>query len=57
MEIGGLLLNFGTLGFCCGFRLHLGPRDRKNIANPIPPKSSLSRDGIEERLQAKATIK
>lgn len=56
MEIGGLLLNFGTLGFVVAFG-YISARATEKYRQSNPPKSSLSRDGIAERIQAKVTVK
>jgi hypothetical protein len=56
MEIGGLLLNFGTLGFVVAFG-YISARATEKYRQSNPPKSALSRDGIEERIRAKVAIK
>ncbi|GAA5079650.1 hypothetical protein N0B44_22665 [Roseibacterium beibuensis] len=57
MEIGGLILNFGTLGFVVAFA-YISARATEKYRKSNPPKSSLSRDGIQERLQqARVTVK
>ncbi len=51
MEFGLGLLTFGTLGFGVVFG-YLSVRATEKLKNSDAPKSSLSRDGIEERLAA-----
>jgi hypothetical protein len=53
MEIGGLILNFGTIGFFVVFA-YLSARATEKYRLSNPPKSSLSKDGIEERMRAQA---
>lgn len=51
MEIGLGILTFGTLGF--GLLLpYLSIRGLQKLKESDAPKSSLSRDGAKERLQA-----
>ncbi|MEM9344957.1 MAG: hypothetical protein AAGA87_18125 [Pseudomonadota bacterium] len=51
MEFGLIALTFATLGF--GLILpYLSIRGLEKLKDEDAPKSSLSRDGIEERLQA-----
>ena len=53
MEIGLGILTFGTLGF--GLLIpYLNIRALQKLKESDAPKSSLSRDGIEERLAAAA---
>ncbi len=56
MEFGLGLLTFGTLGFGVVFG-YLSVRATEKLRNSDAPKSSLSRDGIEERLAAAAANK
>lgn len=51
MDFGLGLLTFGTLGFGVVFG-YLSVRATEKLKNSGAPKSSLSRDGIEERLAA-----
>lgn len=56
MEIGLGILTFGTLGF--GLLIpYLSIRGIQKLRESDSPKSSLSRDGIEERLTEFATAK
>jgi hypothetical protein len=48
MDFGLGLLTFGTLGFGLAFA-YLSIRSMEKLKNSGAPKSSLSRDGIEER--------
>jgi hypothetical protein len=51
MDIGLGILTFGTLGF--GLLLpYLSIRSLQKLKESDAPKSSLSRDGAQERLQA-----
>lgn len=54
MDFGLGLLTFGTLGFVLVFA-YLNIRAMEKLKNSDAPKSSLSRDGIEERLAHRAT--
>jgi hypothetical protein len=56
MEIGGLILNFGTLGFVVAFG-YISARATEKYRQSNPPKSALSRDGMQERLRVKAAAK
>jgi hypothetical protein len=56
MEIGGLILNFGTLGFVVAFG-YISARATEKYRQSNPPKSALSRDGIEERIRAETVAK
>lgn len=49
MEIGLGILTFGTLGFVLGFA-YLSIRGIEKLREEGAPKSSLSRDGIAERM-------
>jgi len=49
MDIGLGILTFGTLGFGIVFA-YLNIRATEKLRREGAPKSSLSRDGIEERL-------
>lgn len=50
MELGLMILTFATLGF--GLLVpYLSIRGLQKLKEENVPKSSLSRDGIEERLQ------
>lgn len=49
MELGLGLLTFGTLGFVAAFG-YISARATEKRRNENTPKSSLSRDGIEERM-------
>lgn len=53
MDFGIGLLTFGTLGFGVAFG-YLSVRSMEKLRKSNPPKSSLSRDGIEERRLAAA---
>jgi hypothetical protein len=53
MDFGLGLLTFGTLGFVLVFA-YLNIRAMEKLKNSDAPKSSLSRDGIEERLAQRA---
>jgi hypothetical protein len=53
MDFGLGLLTFGTLGFAVAFG-YLSVRSMEKLKNSGAPKSSLSRDGIEERRLAAA---
>jgi hypothetical protein len=53
MELGLGLLTFGTLGFGVAFG-YLSVRATEKLKDSGAPKSSLSRDGIEERRLAAA---
>ena len=46
------LLTFGTLGFVAAFA-YIGMRAAEKRGSGDQPKSSLSRDGVAERLSAK----
>jgi hypothetical protein len=48
MDFGLGLLTFGTLGFVLAFA-YLSIRSMEKLKKSGGPKSSLSRDGIEER--------
>lgn len=53
MDIGLGILTFGTLGF--GLLIpYLSIRGLQKLKEDGAPKSSLSKDGMEERLQAAA---
>lgn len=54
MDFGLGLLTFGTLGFGVIFG-YLSTRSMEKLKNSGAPKSSLSRDGIEERRLAAAS--
>lgn len=54
MDFGIGLLTFGTLGFGVAFG-YLSVRSMEKLRKSNPPKSSLSRDGIEERRLAVAS--
>ena len=51
MEIGLGILTFGTLGFVGAFA-YISARVTEKRRHMNLPKSSLSRDGIEERIAA-----
>lgn len=51
MDIGLGILTFGTLGFALLFA-YLSIRSLQKLKESGAPKSSLSRDGAEERLKA-----
>lgn len=51
MDIGLGILTFGTLGFMVAFG-YIGARAAEKQKMQGGPKSSLSRDGIEERMKA-----
>jgi len=51
MDIGLGILTFGTLGFVLAFA-YIGARTAEKRRKMDLPKSSLSRDGIEERIKA-----
>ena len=53
MDFGLGLLTFGTLGFVVAFG-YLSVRSMQKLKDSGAPKSSLSRDGIEERRLAAA---
>jgi hypothetical protein len=53
MDFGLGILTFGTLGFVLVFA-YLNIRATEKLRNSNAPKSSLSRDGIEERLAERA---
>jgi hypothetical protein len=53
MEIGGLILNFGMLGFVVAFG-YISARATEKYRQSNPPKSALSRDGIDKCVQANA---
>jgi hypothetical protein len=53
MDFGLGILTFGTLGFVLVFA-YLNIRATEKLRNSNAPKSSLSRDGIEERLAKRA---
>ena len=46
------VLSFGTLGFVV-IAAYLGARSTEKLRESGAPKSSLSRDGIRERLEAR----
>lgn len=56
MELGGLILNFGTLGFVVAFG-YISARATEKYRKSNPPKSALSRDGAAERLRAGVAAK
>lgn len=56
MEIGGLILNFGTLGFVVAFG-YISARATEKYRQSNPPKSALSRDGMQERMRAQTAMK
>jgi hypothetical protein len=49
MDFGLGILTFGTLGFMVAFG-YISARATEKYRRSNPPKSALSRDGIEERL-------
>jgi len=51
MDFGLGILTFGTLGFVVAFGF-ISARVTEKYRQSNPPKSSLSRDGIEERMAA-----
>lgn len=51
MDIGLGILTFSTLGFVVAFG-YISARATEKYRQSNPPKSSLSRDGIEERMAA-----
>ncbi|MEM1065250.1 MAG: hypothetical protein AAF771_05895 [Pseudomonadota bacterium] len=51
MDIGLGILTFGTLGFAVAFG-YISARSAQKLRESDSPKSSLSRDGIEERRRA-----
>ena len=55
MDFGLGILTFGTLGFMVAFG-YISARATEKYRRSNPPKSALSRDGIEERLGKTADI-
>ena len=55
MSIGLGILTFGTLGFVAAFA-YISARVTEKYRRADTPKSSLSADGIAERLAAKAAV-
>lgn len=53
MDFGLGILTFGTLGFAVAFG-YLSSRATQRLRREGGPKSALSRDGIAERLAARA---
>ena len=53
MDFGLGILTFGTLGFVVAFG-YISARATEKYRKSNPPKSALSRDGIEERMQKAA---
>lgn len=51
MDFGLGILTFGTLGFVVVFA-YISARATEKYRMSNPPKSALSRDGVEERLAA-----
>ena len=51
MEIGLGILTFGTLGFAVAFGYISARATEKQMRDGAHRKSSLSRDGIEERMR------
>lgn len=54
MDFGLGMLTFGTLGFVLVFA-YVNMRATQKLRESDAPKSSLSRDGIEERIAASKT--